>query len=271
LAQRRDSGEPGTLYVVGTPIGNLEDLSLRALRVLREVALVAAEDTRSARTLLRHHDIGTPITSYHDFTGPGKTRRLVDRIGAGEDVALISEAGMPGISDPGFTLVRDAVAAGCPVTCVPGPSAVLTALVLSGLPLHAFHYVGFLPRKPGERRRLLSRLAQETDTVICFESPHRLRSALRDVTEAFGPDRPVAVARELTKRFEEVVRGTASEVEERFLQGEVRGEFTLVLGGLGRGAEGTRAQPPPDSGLITRDSSAAQLGRRAQRVRRAKG
>jgi 16S rRNA (cytidine1402-2'-O)-methyltransferase len=264
LANPRDADHPGTLYVVGTPIGNLEDISLRALRVLREVALVAAEDTRSARTLLRHYEIPTTITSFHDFTGPGKTRRLVDRIEAGEDVALISEAGMPGISDPGFTLVRDAVAAGCPVTCVPGPSAVLTSLVLSGLPVHAFHYVGFLPRKPGERKRLLARLAEESDTVVCFESPHRLRSALRDVVGTFGPDRPVAVARELTKRFEEVVRGTTTEVQARFEQGEVRGEFTLVLGGLGRASSvGMSGEGDGDTAQLERKGRSGR-GRRAE-------
>ena len=260
MANPRDAGQPGTLYVVGTPIGNLEDISLRALRVLREVSLVAAEDTRSARTLLRQYEIGTPITSFHDYTGPGKTRRLVQRIEAGEDVALISEAGMPGISDPGFTLVRDAVAAGCPVTCVPGPSAVLTGLVLSGLPMHAFHYVGFLPRKPGERRRLLTRLAQEAETVVCFESPHRLRSTLRDVVESFGPERPLAAAREMTKRFEEVIRGTAAEVQQRFELGEVRGEFTLVIGGLGRTAADERQSDAQDLRILHPDLSPEREG-----------
>jgi 16S rRNA (cytidine1402-2'-O)-methyltransferase len=221
----------GTLYVVGTPIGNLEDITLRALRVLREVAVIAAEDTRSARTLLRRYDIGTPITSFHDFSQAGKTRRLVERLERGEDVALISEAGMPGISDPGYPLIREALAAGCPVTCVPGPSAPLTALVLSGLPAHAFHYVGFLPRKSGERRRALAQLATEPTTVICFESPHRLVAALRDAVDAFGPERPLAVARELTKRFEEVIRGTTASALAHFERTAPRGEFTLVFGG----------------------------------------
>jgi 16S rRNA (cytidine1402-2'-O)-methyltransferase len=224
--------QSGTLYVVGTPIGNLEDITLRALRVLREVGLIAAEDTRSARVLLRHYEIGTPVTSFHDYTDPGKTRRLVDRLTAGEDVALISEAGMPAISDPGYPLIREALGAGCPVTCVPGPSAVLTALVLSGLPAHAFHYVGFLPRKAGERRRVLARLAAEPNTMICFESPHRLLAALRDVVETYGAERPMAIARELTKRFEEVVRGTAGTVQEHFQAHSPRGEFTLVIGGM---------------------------------------
>ena len=225
--------DPGTLYVVATPIGNLEDISLRALRVLREADVVAAEDTRSARTLLRHYEIDTPITSYHDFSGAGKGRQLVARLVSGATVALISEAGMPGISDPGFALIRDALAADCPVTCIPGPSAVPTALVLSGLPAHAFHYVGFLPRRPGERRRVLEHLATEADTVVCFESPHRLVAALRDVVASFGAERRMAVARELTKRFEEIIRGPTAEVLAHFEQVTPRGEFTLVITGVG--------------------------------------
>jgi 16S rRNA (cytidine1402-2'-O)-methyltransferase len=223
--------ESGTLYVVGTPIGNLEDVTLRALRVLREADVVAAEDTRSARTLLRHYEIATPVTSFHDFSGPAKTRRIVERLLAGEVVALISEAGMPGISDPGYPLVRDALQAGCLVTCVPGPSAVLTALVLSSLPAHGFHYVGFLPRKAGERRRLLGQLAGEPDTIVCFESPHRLLAALGDVVGAFGGERRMAAARELTKKFEEIVRGTCAEVLAHFEETAPRGEFTLVIAG----------------------------------------
>jgi 16S rRNA (cytidine1402-2'-O)-methyltransferase len=219
----------GVLYVVGTPIGNLDDITLRALRVLGQVALVAAEDTRSARVLLRHHGVSTPVTSFHDFTSPGKGLRLVERITAGEDIALISEAGMPAISDPGYPLIRQALEAGCEVTCVPGPSAVLAALVLSGLPAHAFHYVGFLPRKAGERLRLLQTLAGERDTLICFESPHRLIAALRDAVEAFGRDRPIAVARELTKRYEEVLRMTTGEALAHFEHTKPQGEFTLVV------------------------------------------
>ena len=220
----------GVLYVVGTPIGNLEDVTLRALRILGEVALVAAEDTRSARVLLRHHGISTPVTSFHDFTTAGKEQRLVERIRSGQDIALISEAGMPAISDPGFSLIRQVLDADCEVTCVPGASAVLTALVLSGLPAHAFHYVGFLPRKSGERLRLLRTLAAERHTIVCFESPHRLAASLRDAVEAFGEDRPVAVARELTKRYEEVLRTTAAGALAHFQTTKPRGEFTLVIG-----------------------------------------
>ena len=225
------------LYVVGTPIGNLEDITLRAVRILSEVALVAAEDTRSARVLLRHHGISTPVTSFHDFTSAGKEHRLVERIVAGEDVALISEAGMPAISDPGFSLIKQAVDGGCEVTCVPGPSAVLTALVLSGLPAHAFRYVGFLPRRAGERLRFLKSLATDRDTLVCFESPHRLVAALRDAVEAFGADRRIAVARELTKRYEEVLRTTTAEALAHFQESKPRGEFTLVVAGGMRAAD----------------------------------
>jgi len=227
----------GTLYLVGTPIGNLEDISLRALRVLREVGLIAAEDTRTTRKLLSHYDIHTPLTSYHDFSGPGKTRHLISRL-AEIDVALVSEAGMPGLSDPGYPLVRAALDAGVPVTTVPGPSALVSALVLSGLPTHACHYLGFLPRKSGGRRKLLQRVAAEPDTLVMYESPHRLVAALRDLEAVLG-QRRMAAARELTKRFEEIVRGTAGEVRAHFERVPPRGEFTLVVAGDDEG-------PPSD-------------------------
>lgn len=218
----------GTLYVVGTPIGNLEDITLRAIRVLRDVDLIAAEDTRTSRTLLTAHDIRTPLTSYHEFTGPHKIRRLVERL-AEADIALISDAGMPGLSDPGFPLIRAAIDADVPVVPIPGPTAILAALVTSGLPMHAFRFAGFLPRKAGERRRFLAGLA-ESETTVVFESPHRVAAALRDLADVLGPNRPVAVGRELTKRFEEVLRGTAGELAERFARQAPRGEFTLVIG-----------------------------------------
>jgi 16S rRNA (cytidine1402-2'-O)-methyltransferase len=237
----------GTLYLVGTPIGNLEDITLRALRTLREVSFVMAEDTRSARTLLGHHGIATPLTSFHDFTSPAKLRKLVERIVEGEDGALISEAGMPGISDPGHPLVREALAAGCEVTCVPGPSAVLTAMVLSGLPSHAFHDVGFLPRRATERRRLLARLAVESDTIICFESPYRLAATLQDLAATFGDSRSIAVGRELTKHYEEVVRGSVAEALSHFEREKPRGEFTLVISGV------TKAAATSDEGANHQD------------------
>jgi 16S rRNA (cytidine1402-2'-O)-methyltransferase len=219
----------GTLYVVGTPIGNLEDITLRAIRVLREVDLIAAEDTRVTRTLLAAHDIRTPLTSYHEFSGPEKVRRLVERLADG-DVALVSDAGMPGLSDPGFPLIRAALEARVPIVPVPGPSAILAALVGSGLPMHAFCFLGFLPRKSGERRRVLAGLLDASQTTIVFESPHRIAAALRDLADVLGPGRPLAVGRELTKKFEEIVRGPAGELAERFARQPARGEFTLVIG-----------------------------------------
>lgn len=219
----------GTLYVVGTPIGNLEDITLRAVRVLREVDVIAAEDTRVTRTLLNAHQIETPMTSFHEFSAPGKTDRLINRL-ATRDVALVSDAGTPGISDPGFRLIRAALDAGIPVVPIPGPSAVLAALVASGLPIHAFTFVGFLPRKQGERRRLLASLADAPHSTIAFESPHRVQTTLRELAAALGPDRPIAVCRELTKKFEEVVRGPAAQIADQLAGRQPRGEYTLVIG-----------------------------------------
>ncbi|MCC7366853.1 MAG: 16S rRNA (cytidine(1402)-2'-O)-methyltransferase [Chloroflexi bacterium] len=219
----------GTLYVVGTPIGNLEDITLRAIRILREVSLIAAEDTRVTRTLLRAHEIATPLVSFHEFSGTERVRRLVDRL-ASDDVALVSDAGMPGLSDPGYPLIRAAIDAGVTVVPIPGPSAILSALVGSGLPMHAFTFHGFLPRKSGERRRFLQALADAEHSHVVFESPHRLAAALGDVVAVLGPERQIAVGRELTKKFEEFARGTAAEVAARFARQAPRGEITLVIG-----------------------------------------
>ncbi len=216
-----------TLYLVATPIGNLEDITLRALRVLKEVPLVAAEDTRRARVLFARHGIATPLTSYHEQGAPKRAEALLRHLETG-DLALITEAGMPTISDPGFGLVREALARGVRVEAVPGPSAVTSALALSGLPPAQFLFVGFLPRTPGERRRFLAALAREPRTVVAFEAPHRLRAALGDIAAAFG-GRRLAVCRELTKLYEEVFRGTAAEALEHFQR--PRGEITLVLAG----------------------------------------
>lgn len=226
----------GTLYVVGTPIGNLEDLSQRGLRVLREADLVAAEDTRVTRVLLSHYDIHGPLVAFTDAYDRHKRQRLgrvLDALEQGQSVALVTDAGMPGLSDPGYELIRAALAAGHAVSVVPGPSAVLTALVASGLPADRFTFIGFLPRQAAARRALLAQLAEEPGTIIAFEAPHRLYAALADLLQILG-NRPVAVARELTKRFEEVWRGDLMQAAERYAQGEVRGEVTLVIGGTGR-------------------------------------
>jgi 16S rRNA (cytidine1402-2'-O)-methyltransferase len=219
----------GTLYVVATPIGNLEDITFRAVRILREVPLVAAEDTRVTRKLFGAHDIHTPLASFHEFSSPTRRTRLVDRLREG-DLALVTDAGTPGISDPGYALVRDALVAGNEVVAVPGASSVLAALVASGLPMHAFCFVGFLPRTSAQRRKILSQHADNPNTLVALESPHRLVQALQDIVASLGPERPLAVARELTKKFEEIFRGTAAEAVAHFQQQAPRGEFTLVIG-----------------------------------------
>jgi 16S rRNA (cytidine1402-2'-O)-methyltransferase len=220
------------LYLVGTPIGNLEDISLRALRVLREVRLIAAEDTRTTRKLLSHYSIKTPLTSFFQHSRPAKLDRILEAA-AVEDVALVSEAGMPGISDPGYEVVTAALERQIEVIPVPGPSAALTALAISGLPSDRFLYLGFLPRTRPQRCRLLRSLADESATLVAFEAPHRLQASLQDLAQTLG-DRRVAVARELTKLYEEVYRGTIRGAIEHFTQ--PRGEFTLVV-------EGNRAGP----------------------------
>lgn len=218
----------GTLYVVATPIGNLGDITLRALRVLKEVDLIAAEDTRETRKLLSAYDIHTPLESYHRHSGPGKLERLLAQLRE-RDVALVSDAGMPGISDPGQDLISAAVASGISVVPVPGPSALVTALVVSGLPADRFVYLGFLPRGRLDRRRLLASFARLPYSLVAFEAPHRLEAALADLQESLG-DRPAAVGRELTKLHEEIVRGRISELRALFKERPPRGEFTLVVG-----------------------------------------
>ncbi len=216
-----------TLYVVATPIGNLEDISLRALRTLREVKLIAAEDTRKTKRLLTTYDIKTPVTSYHEHNKLAKLGYILNYL-EGEDVALVSNAGMPGISDPGYELIVAANQRGIPVVPIPGASVVITALVISGLPTDRFSYIGFLPRKASGRRRLLESIVDEYSTIVALESPHRLPAALNDILLILG-DRRVAVCRELTKIYEEVFRGTISQAIEHF--SEPRGEFTLVIEG----------------------------------------
>ena len=216
-----------TLYIVATPIGNLEDITLRALRVLREVDLIAAEDTRVTRRLLARHGISTRLTAFHDHSRRSKIDSLVATL-ADKDVALVSDAGMPAISDPGQELVRAAADGGIPVVPVPGPSALSTAIALSGLPAERVTYVGFLPRSRAERRRLLQSLAPISGVLVCFETPHRLAAALLDILETLG-DRPMAICREMTKVHEEVFRGSISEAIDHF--DEPRGEFTLVIAG----------------------------------------
>jgi 16S rRNA (cytidine1402-2'-O)-methyltransferase len=219
------------LYLIPTPIGNLEDITLRALRLLKEVDLIACEDTRTSRVLLNHFDIKTPCTSYHDHNETRKAPQLMARMQAGESVALISDAGSPGISDPGFYLVRACIQNDIPVEALPGPTAFVPALVASGLPTHRFVFEGFLPVKKGRNTRLRM-LVDEPRTMVFYESPHRLLKTLDQFIETLGPDRLVAVARELTKKFEETARGTLEEVRSYFAdQPKVRGELVIIVAG----------------------------------------
>ena len=219
----------GTLYLVATPIGNLEDLSPRAIRVMQEVALIAAEDTRQTRKLLTHFDIHTALTSYFEHNKLTKLDQVLAALAQGH-VALVSDAGTPAINDPGYELVRAALQAGHPVCPIPGPSAPLAALAVSGLPTDAFLYLGYLPRKSSDRKALLGQIANLPYTLIFLESPHRLLAGLADLEAGLG-DRQVAVARELTKLHEEIWRGWLSAARVYFTENEPRGEFTLVLAG----------------------------------------
>lgn len=261
------------LYLVATPIGNLEDITLRAVRVLREVGVIAAEDTRTTRRLLSAHGIATPLISYNDHNQASRIFPLLRRLEQ-EDVALVSEAGMPTISDPGYELVRAAVQHGVRVVPIPGASAVTTALAASGFSTAQFLYLGFLPRRAGERRRCLTSLQGEQRAVVAFEAPHRLRAALVDIANVLA-DRPLAICRELTKLYEEIFRGTAQEAWEHFAQ--PRGEFTLVIQGLARAApelapplekpgRGRRAGTPAKAAVSAGAQVTSQPARRPRRA-----
>ena len=221
----------GVLYIVSTPIGNLEDITLRALRVLKTVNLIAAEDTRHTRRLMTHYEIHTPITSYFEGNQIQKGEKLVARLKAGEAIALVSDAGTPTISDPGYRLLVQCIEADIPIIPIPGPSACIAAASVAGLPLHNFAFEGFLSPKSGRRKRQLTELREERRTLIFYESPHRVIVFLQDVLEAFG-NRQVSVARELTKKFEEVFRGKVTEAIEKFQETSPRGEFTIVIVGF---------------------------------------
>jgi 16S rRNA (cytidine1402-2'-O)-methyltransferase len=220
----------GTLYLVATPIGNLEDITLRALRVLRECDLVATEDTRTTGRLLAHFDIKKPLVSHHEHSRPAHLERILAALEGG-DVALVSEAGTPLLSDPGYELAQAAIKRGFPMIPIPGPSALTAALPVSALPTDRFFYLGFLPRKATDRRRVLAEVAGVQDTLVFFEAPHRLRATLEDAVESLGGDRRCAVCRELTKLHEEVWRGTLVDALADWRDREPRGEFTLVVEG----------------------------------------
>lgn len=221
----------GTLYLVATPIGNLEDITYRAVRVLREVDLIACEDTRHTRKLLEHYKISRPLTSYHEHNEAARAEELVSKLEGGTNVALVSDAGMPLVSDPGYRVVAAAIRAGVPVVPIPGPVALLAALAASGLATDSFFFVGFLPAKSGQRARALEALRDQTATLVFYEAPHRILETIEDIERIFGPRRPVVVARELTKIHEEFLRGTVSEVTAALAsRASVKGEITLLIG-----------------------------------------
>ena len=220
----------GLLYIVPTPVGNLEDMTLRAIRVLKEADLILAEDTRTSGVLLKHFGINNRLMSHHKFNEHGTSATIVERLKAGETVALISDAGTPGISDPGFFLVREAVSAGVTVQCLPGATAFVPAIVSSGLPCDRFCFEGFLPQKKGRATRLEA-LKDEQRTMIFYESPYRVLKTLQQFAEYFGEDRMVSACREISKVHEESVRGTLAEVTAHFRETEPRGEFVIVVEG----------------------------------------
>jgi 16S rRNA (cytidine1402-2'-O)-methyltransferase len=220
----------GTLYIVPTPIGNLEDITLRALRVLEEVDLIAAEDTRHSRKLLSHFKIGTPMVSYHDHVEHSRAPRLIEKLEAGNDVALISDAGTPSLADPGYRLIAAAVAAGVRVVPLPGASAISTALSASGLPSDRFTFEGFVPSRAAARVRFFEDLVTETRTIVCFEAGRRIVAALNDLVDVMG-SRQIVVAREMTKMYEEFSRGSIEEVLSRIEGQPVRGEVTVLIHG----------------------------------------
>jgi 16S rRNA (cytidine1402-2'-O)-methyltransferase len=218
------------LYLVPTPIGNLEDITLRAIRILKEVRLILAEDTRTTSVLLHRYEIKTPVIPYHQHNEHHVTPQIVDRIASGEDIAIVTDAGTPGISDPGFLLVRACVAQGVSVECLPGATAFVPALVNSGIPCNSFCFEGFLPPKKG-RNKKMEELKAETRTMIFYESPYRLIKALEQFSEAFGADRKASVSRELTKMHEETARGTLAELVEHFKAKTIKGEIVIIVAG----------------------------------------
>jgi 16S rRNA (cytidine1402-2'-O)-methyltransferase len=242
-----ETKKTGVLYVVATPIGNLEDITHRALRILREADLIACEDTRQTRKLLDHYQILTPTLSYHEHNEAARAEELVHKLEDGATIAQVSDAGMPGISDPGYRLIKLAIDRGITVVPIPGASALIAAMVGSALPADAFEFHGFLPAKRGQRRTALEAFGRVEHAIVVYEAPHRIRETLEDVVAVLGPERPVVLARELTKIHEEFIRGTASEVLSRLQSRELKGEITLVIG-----AGGSRPQAAGSTDPSTR-------------------
>ena len=232
MSDKEESVKPGTLYLVSTPIGNLRDISLRAIDVLSKVDLIAAEDTRVSKILLQHYAIKTALISYHDFNEERATPHLIEKLKANQSLAIISDAGTPGISDPAFYLVRQAIQEGINIEAIPGATAFVPALIISGLPTERFVFEGFLPSKKGRNKRF-EQLRDEQRTIIIYESPRRIKKTLEDLRQYLN-DRPVAVVREITKKFEQVVRGSLSEVLDKLDEIPQKGEFVILIGGMTR-------------------------------------
>lgn len=236
----------GTLYLAATPIGNLEDMTYRAVRVLGEVDVIAAEDTRHTRGLLTHFNIHTPLVSYHEHNKDAAGPPLIERLLAGENIACVSDAGLPGIADPGADLARRAIAAGIPVTVLPGANAALTGLIASGLDTVRFSFVGFLPRTKDKRRELLAEIRNHRETLIFYEAPHRLADSLKELAAGLGGSRPAVLCRELTKKYEEYRRGQLQELLDGLSDNEQRGEFVIIVGGCDTAAEDGMDEPTAD-------------------------
>lgn len=233
----------GTLFIVGTPIGNLEDMSFRAIRILKEVSVIAAEDTRHTQKLCAHYQIDTPLTSYHDFNKEEKSQVLIHRLQEGQSIALVCDAGTPLIADPGFYLVREAIESNIPLTPIPGPSSILTALCASGLPTDRFTFEGFIPKKQGDREKLFLRLKEERGTIIALETPHRIVKTLRTIHTILG-NRRVVLGRELTKLNEEILRGEVDDLIPLLESRTIKGEITLLIEGLTRKQKRRKSDQP---------------------------
>jgi 16S rRNA (cytidine1402-2'-O)-methyltransferase len=225
-----EHSKPGTLYVVATPIGNLEDITFRAVRLLKEADLIACEDTRHTAKLLHHYGIDKPTVSYHEHNEASRAEELVAKLEQGLNIAQVSDAGMPGISDPGYRVIKLAIKRGVQVVPVPGASALISALAAGGLPTDNFQFLGFLPAKSGQRRTMLEALRSSEQTTVVYEAPHRIAGTMEDIVEILGVDRPIVLARELTKLHEEFIRGSAAQVLARVQEHELKGEITLLIG-----------------------------------------
>ncbi|MBP5200525.1 MAG: 16S rRNA (cytidine(1402)-2'-O)-methyltransferase [Schwartzia sp.] len=261
ITERGGEKKIGTLYLCATPIGNLEDMTYRAVRILGEVPLIAAEDTRRTRQLLTHFGLSTRMVSYHEHNKTEKGPRLIEWLLAGNDLACVSDAGLPGIADPGSQLAADAIAAGVEVVPIPGANAAISALIASGLDTTRFSFVGFLPRTKEKRRACLAEISGRTDTLIFYEAPHRLADTLKAILAALG-NRPAVLARELTKKFEEFRRGSLSELLDGCVENPPRGEFVVVVGGKENAAEEASQATPEDAAEIVRALTAQGMAKK---------